>query len=50
MRCADRVLVLDSGRIVQEGTPEALAEVGGLYADLFNRSSGENEQAVGTQG
>ncbi|MGA8044897.1 MAG: ABC transporter ATP-binding protein [Dermatophilaceae bacterium] len=50
VRCADRVLVLDSGRIVQEGTPEALADVGGLYADLFNRGSGEGAPPVGAQG
>ncbi|KAB7746394.1 ATP-binding cassette domain-containing protein [Nostocoides sp. F2B08] len=50
VRCADRVLVLDSGRIVQEGTPEELADVGGLYADLFNRGSGEDDPAVGTRG
>ena len=50
VRCADRVLVLDSGRIVQEGTPEALADVGGLYADLFNRGAGEDEPTVGPRG
>lgn len=43
VRCADRVLVLDDGRIVQEGPPAELAVAGGLYADLFNRGSGEDE-------
>jgi ATP-binding cassette subfamily B protein len=38
VRCADRILVLDSGRIVQEGSPDSLAEVEGKYADLFHRS------------
>ena len=47
VRCAHRVIALDAGRIVQEGTPEALADVGGLYADLFKRGSGEDEPAVG---
>ena len=47
VRCAHRVLALDAGRIVQEGTPEALADVGGLYADLFKRSSGEDVPAAG---
>ena len=47
VRCAHRVLALDAGRIVQEGTPEALADVGGLYADLFKRGSGEDEPAAG---
>jgi ABC-type multidrug transport system fused ATPase/permease subunit len=47
VRCADRVLVLDAGRIVQEGSPEELAGAGGLYADLFNRRSGEVERVEG---
>ncbi len=38
VRCADRILVLDDGRIVQEGSPDSLAEVEGKYADLFHRS------------
>ncbi|WP_127126222.1 ABC transporter ATP-binding protein [Georgenia sp. SYP-B2076] len=35
IRCADRILVLDDGRIVQEGPPETLARVDGPYAALF---------------
>ncbi len=34
---ADRLLVLDGGRIVQRGTHRALLEQGGLYRDLFER-------------
>jgi ATP-binding cassette, subfamily B, bacterial len=41
IRCADRILVLDDGRIVQEGTPASLAREDGPYADLFVRTSGE---------
>ena len=36
----DRILVLDQGRIVEEGTHDALLAQGGLYADLWNRQSG----------
>nr|WP_277812948.1 ABC transporter ATP-binding protein [Hyphomonas chukchiensis] len=36
----DRLIVLDQGRIVEEGTHEALVQVGGLYADLWARQSG----------
>ncbi|WP_374970467.1 ABC transporter ATP-binding protein [Terrabacter sp. BE26] len=35
VRCADRVLVLDQGRIVQEGSPQALAQGSGRFAELF---------------
>jgi len=35
VRCADRVLVLDQGRIVQEGSPETLAQGSGTFAELF---------------
>ena len=32
---ADRILVLDRGRLVEEGTHESLLSAGGLYAELF---------------
>ncbi|BCU06499.1 thiol reductant ABC exporter subunit CydD [Allochromatium tepidum] len=35
VRRADRILVLDRGRIVEQGTHEALAEAGGLYARMI---------------
>ncbi|MCA1242316.1 ABC transporter ATP-binding protein/permease [Stappia stellulata] len=36
----DRLIVMDRGRIVEDGPHEALLERGGLYADLWNRQSG----------
>jgi ATP-binding cassette, subfamily B, bacterial len=33
---ADRILVLDHGRIVEEGTHAALLSAGGAYADVYN--------------
>ena len=34
VRQADRIIVLDKGRIVEEGTHDALSRAGGLYARL----------------
>jgi ATP-binding cassette subfamily B protein len=34
VRSADRILVLDAGRIVEEGDHDALVARGGLYARL----------------
>lgn len=36
----DRLIVLDQGRIVEEGTHLELVQTGGIYADLWNRQSG----------
>jgi ATP-binding cassette subfamily B protein len=35
VRMADRILVLRGGELVEHGTHEALVELGGLYAELF---------------
>jgi ABC-type multidrug transport system fused ATPase/permease subunit len=36
----DRLVVMDEGRIVEEGSHDALLRRGGLYADLWQRQSG----------
>jgi subfamily B ATP-binding cassette protein MsbA len=37
VRRADRLVVIDRGRIVEEGTHASLLELGGLYARLYQR-------------
>ena len=36
----DRLVVMDQGRIVEEGTHESLVARNGLYAQLWHRQSG----------
>jgi ATP-binding cassette subfamily B protein len=36
----DRIVVMDAGRVVEEGPQQALLARGGLYADLWSRQSG----------
>ena len=44
VRHADRILVVDDGRIVQAGTHEQLLARGGLYADLYRTQFATSDQ------
>jgi ATP-binding cassette, subfamily B, bacterial MsbA len=48
VRRADRLVVLDRGRIVEEGSHSELLEFGGLYARLYQRQFREDADPVAT--
>lgn len=41
VRTADRILVLDDGRVVEDGTHEGLLETDGLYANFWRVQTGD---------
>jgi ATP-binding cassette subfamily B multidrug efflux pump len=36
----DRIIVMDQGRVVEDGSHETLLDLGGIYAGLWQRQSG----------
>jgi ABC-type multidrug transport system fused ATPase/permease subunit len=44
IRCADRVMVISGGRIVESGRHDALLRSGGPYAELYSRDVFQNEE------
>jgi subfamily B ATP-binding cassette protein MsbA len=50
VRRADRLIVIDHGRIVEEGTHGDLLGLGGLYARLYQRQFREEPQRVEMSG
>jgi len=47
VRAADRILVIDDGKIVEEGTHDELMDTGGHYAQLYEAQFKRQERAAG---
>ena len=45
LEAADKILVLDAGRIAEEGTHESLCAAGGIYRKIYDIQSGIKEEA-----
>jgi ATP-binding cassette subfamily B protein len=43
LSAADKIIVLDGGRIVEEGTHDTLKSAGGIYQKIFEAQSGIQE-------
>ena len=46
LSAADKILVLDRGRIVEEGTHDELKCGGGIYQKIYETQSGSQEVTV----
>jgi ABC-type multidrug transport system fused ATPase/permease subunit len=46
LSAADKIIVLDHGRIVEEGTHEELKAGGGIYQKIYEAQSGIEEVGV----
>lgn len=46
LSAADKIIVLDRGRIVEEGTHEELKQGGGIYQKIYETQSGSKEVSV----
>jgi len=47
VRNADRIIVLEGGKIVEEGDHDALLKQNGVYAELYSLQMGERSSSAG---
>ena len=45
-KLADKIIVLDDGRIVEQGTNESLLKSGGVYKELYDKQLKEEDEVV----
>lgn len=50
VRNADKIVVMDRGQVVEEGTHEALLEKGGTYSDLYRLQFREGKTVIDPEG
>jgi len=50
IRYADKIIVIDGGRVAEKGTHDELLELGGVYAELHRTLVDSEESATGHQG
>ncbi len=52
MRAADKIVVIDQGKIAEQGSHEELISLGGIYRDLVKRQiefGGSNDKQSGKE-
>ena len=49
VRAASRIVVLEEGRIAEDGSHEDLVALGGIYAEMFRLQAGRYREGTGAE-